>query len=219
MKKGTKAPVLSIRAQILEGFKHYVLDNGHLPPSVYKFCKDIDLSEGEFYDEFTSLDAIDADIWLSMHMNTVATLMADEGYLGYSVTEKWLAYYYTILEQWKANRSFILWSLARYKDCLPAARANQKLWREAFSEYAKNLVEEGTDTGEVVSRPFITKHYDKGYWMQAVFILDFWLKDQSKGFELTDAAIEKAVRVGNDVVSSNVLDSALDFAKFVWQNR
>ena len=34
-----------------------------------------------------------------------------------------------------------------------------------------------------------------------------------------DAAVEKAINVSMDVMGSNALDSAFDFAKFVWQNK
>jgi Tetracyclin repressor-like, C-terminal domain len=50
-------------------------------------------------------------------------------------------------------------------------------------------------------------------------ILDFWVKDKSKGFENTDAMIEKSVNTAFDLMGSTALDSVLDFAKFMYQNR
>ena len=50
-------------------------------------------------------------------------------------------------------------------------------------------------------------------------VLDFWVKDKSKGFEQTDAMIEKSVNTSFDLIASSALDTVLDFAKFMYQNR
>jgi hypothetical protein len=48
------------------------------------------------------------------------------------------------------------------------------------------------------------------------FVIGFWIKDNSQGFEKTDAAIEKAVNLSFDLLGKNIADSAFDFAKFVF---
>ena len=55
--------------------------------------------------------------------------------------------------------------------------------------------------------------------MQLLYILDFWVKDLSRGFESTDTAIEKSVNTSFDLMGKSVVDSVLDFAKFAYQNR
>jgi hypothetical protein len=59
----------------------------------------------------------------------------------------------------------------------------------------------------------------EGLWIQTLFILQFWANDDSKEFEKTDAAIEKAVNVAYDLMGKSPLDSMFDFAKFIFQNR
>jgi hypothetical protein len=49
-------------------------------------------------------------------------------------------------------------------------------------------------------------------------LLNFWIKDTSKGFEATDAAIEKSVTLGFKLMGENMLDQVFDFGKFMFQN-
>lgn len=204
---------------LLQGFVHHVLEHGHLPASIYKFCKELGLPESEFYVHYNSFEAMEAAVWLSYHANTLDRLHAEEAYMEYSVREKWLAYYFTLLEEWKAQRSFITWSVNRHQGLNSIQKPYLRLWKTAFEAYAESRNTEGADTGEIANRPYIHKQYNKGQWWQALFVLDFWLKDHSPNFELTDAAVEKAVNFSMDVIGTNALDTAFDFAKFVWQNR
>jgi hypothetical protein len=51
------------------------------------------------------------------------------------------------------------------------------------------------------------------------FILLFWKEDDSAGFEKTDAAVEKSVNLAFDLIGKGAVDSAIDFAKFLYQNK
>jgi hypothetical protein len=46
-------------------------------------------------------------------------------------------------------------------------------------------------------------------------VIDFSLKDDSRGYERTDAFIEKSVAVAFDLIRTQVVDSALDLARFL----
>jgi hypothetical protein len=81
-----------------------------------------------------------------------------------------------------------------------------------------DLVTEGKDTTEVAERPF-TNQYEKAFWLHFLFITRFWVNDDSSDFEKTDAAIEKSVNLAFDLVGKGPLDSMLDFAKFLFQNK
>jgi hypothetical protein len=54
--------------------------------------------------------------------------------------------------------------------------------------------------------------------MHFMFILQFWAHDESANFEKTDAAIEKSVNLAFDLIGKGILDNALDFGKFLYQN-
>ena len=54
--------------------------------------------------------------------------------------------------------------------------------------------------------------------MQFSFVLDFWLKDTSAGFEKTDEAIEKGLNVTFDLFQRSPLDNLFDYGKFLARN-
>jgi ubiquinone biosynthesis protein COQ9 len=50
-------------------------------------------------------------------------------------------------------------------------------------------------------------------------VLRFWVKDDSKNFEQTDALIEKTVKLTFELLGESPLDSFIDLAKFLYQNK
>ncbi|GAB3545676.1 TetR/AcrR family transcriptional regulator [Spirosoma fluminis] len=218
--------------KIRKAYTDYVLENGKQPTSVFQFAKKLKLSEADFYNYYTSFDAIEADIWLAFFQDAKVTVEADATYQGYSVREKLLAFYYTWIELLKAQRSFVVYSYGR----LQAERMGQRPigmpssrqvgesrvlypFKDSFYDYARDLLAEGRESKEVEPRPFITDRYPNALWNQTLFLLDFWVRDVSKNFEKTDTAIEKAVNTAFDLIGRSPLDTLFDFAKFIYQNK
>ncbi|MDW3194461.1 MAG: TetR family transcriptional regulator C-terminal domain-containing protein [Cytophagales bacterium] len=197
-------------------FIEYLLLNERTPTSVFAFCHSLKIKEADFYDHYNSFRALEGDIWKSWFDATLDILHKDEAYVQYSVREKLLAFYYTWIEVIKGNRSFVLMKFDR----MPQKEINPEFFKplhHAFKEYVNDLLLEGKDTAEIADRPF-SKQYDKGFWIQFMFLTRFWAKDDSHGYEQTDAAIEKAVNFSFDLVSKGPLDSFLDLAKFLYQS-
>jgi hypothetical protein len=202
------------KQQILEAYKKHFLINGKKPNSVYAFCESIGHNEGDFYKCFNSLEAIEKEIWLEIFLTTKNQLEADETYRNYTAKEQLLAFYFLWVQKLKENRSLVLLqkdklSLAEFKnDTLES-------FRNAFLEYAGNLVKHGYDSKEIKERKFISDKYAYGFWLQLLFVLKYWIDDTSENFEMTDAAIEKAVDLSFRLISDNTLDSLIDFGKFI----
>ena len=222
--------------KIRKAYTDYVLEHGHQPTSVFQFAKKLKLAEADFYTHYASFDAIEADIWLTFFTEAKATVEADETYQGYSVREKLLAFYYTWIELLKGQRSFVVYSYGRLREgamTSPTSRAGMRArragvnaqnrvlypFKDAFFDYARDLLAEGRESKEVEPRPFITDRYPNALWRQTLFLLDFWVNDASKNFEKTDTAIEKAVNTSFDLIGRSPLDTLFDFAKFVYRNR
>ena len=224
--------------KIRKAYTEYVLENGKQPTSVFQFAKKLKLAEAEFYNYYASFDAIEADVWLTFFLEAKNTVEADGTYQTYSVREKLLAFYYTWIELLKAQRSFAVYSYGRLRGMnagdvtpiiSPIARAGLRSrgaspqvlmpFKDAFNDFARDLLAEGRESREVEPRPFLTDRYPAALWTQALFVLDFWVKDVSKGFEKTDTAIEKAVNTTFDLIGRSPLDTLFDFAKFAYQNR
>jgi hypothetical protein len=56
-------------------------------------------------------------------------------------------------------------------------------------------------------------------WFKLLFLTDFWIRDTSKGFENTDAAVEKSVNLIFELMGQNTLDYIVDFAKFMFATK
>ncbi|MEM0969579.1 MAG: TetR/AcrR family transcriptional regulator, partial [Verrucomicrobiota bacterium] len=54
------------RDRIKQAYTEHLLDHGDQPASVYSFVKSLEISEREFYEEFASFDAVEAQVWLGM---------------------------------------------------------------------------------------------------------------------------------------------------------
>ncbi len=205
--------------KIMEAYKEYILLNGTEPASIYSFCKQIGIEESEFYQHFNDFDQIADAFWTSV-FSTVVTATTEEGeYDSYTVREKFLTFYYNFFEELKKHRSYALLS---FKESLfslkPDNRSLGKLKKE-YKMWAKGLLYQAMDNDEIASRSKLSDTYDTLFWYQFLFLINFWRKDKSRGFEKTDAAIEKSVNLSFDLIEKNALDSAFDFGKFMFQNR
>ncbi len=203
---------------LMTRFKEYVLQKEGAADSVYQFAKYLNIEEAAFYDHFSSLRAIKRQIWKQYFDETLARLKSDEVYLNYTVREKLLAFFYTFFELLKGDRSFVVKTTGL---TLRSTLSNEYLddFKTQYFNYINEIIDEGKESGEVADRFLISKQYAQGLWLQFLFVLNFWVKDESKGFEKTDAAIEKAINLSADLMGRSALDSFTDFAKFVYQSR
>jgi hypothetical protein len=206
-----------LHEKIMTAYIDYVLMNGKDPASVYVFCMDNNITERQFYESFASFQSLDSEIWKSLVTKTIDTLHSNQEYGEYEVREKLLSFYYTLIEVLKKNRSYILVSY-KNRDRRELKPAFLKGVREAFKSFIQSLLEEGMQSEEIKKRPYLSDKYDEALWLQFLFVLNFWIKDESAGFEKTDAAIEKAVKLSSEVMGEGPIDSFIDLAKFLYQN-
>ncbi len=205
-------------SKILGAYKQHVLEHGKDPASVYKFAQDLKIKETVFYNHFNSFKAVKQVIWKGFITETMTALHAEEAFIEYSAREKLLAFYFTLVEVLKENRSYALLDLQHMKK--PKITPDfLKEFKKHFIQFVNDILLQAKETDEVVDRPFVGDRYAEGLWIQALFVLQFWTKDESIGFDKTDAAIEKAVHVSFDLMGKSPIDSVLDFAKFLYQNK
>ncbi len=203
---------------IRNAYKLYLLENGKEPVSVYMLCKNLDMPESSFYEFYSSLESVEQDIWLSVFEETVSQLKADETYHQYNAQEKLLSFYFLWVSKLRDDRSYFL--LQKDIFHIPLVyRKKLHTFKTAFYEFAAALIKEGYVSSEIKERKYISDQYVHGFWVQAMFVLKYWLDDTSVNFELTDAAIEKAVHLSFQLIGSNTLDSILDFGKFLFMKR
>jgi len=215
-KARTKAEAVTA-AKITAAYRDYLLTEGRQPASVFRFCKDLGLKEDQFYQYFASFEVLEKTIWKEYIDLTRNQMEADESYLSFSTREKILTFYFMLAETLKADRSFVLSQLKGWKN--PSTTPTfLKGFKISFEAWINNVLNEGKGTGEIAKRPFLDQRYDMLFWIHLMFILQFWSHDESTNFEKTDAAIEKSVNLAFDLIGKGVLDSAIDFGKFIYQN-
>lgn len=203
--------------QIKNAYIDYVLIHDEKPKSVYSFVKKLRITEAEFYEFYASFESIEKNIWVELTLETINTIEEQEVWNQYSSREKILAFFYSYVEVLKKQRSFIIYTLKSHisKFSSPDALSGVK---PIFENFAEGIINEGLESGELANRKFLSKKYKDAVWLQFGFILNFWVNDNSAGFEKTDEAIEKGINVTFDLFERSPLDNLLEYGKFLSRN-
>lgn len=202
---------------IQNAYIDYVLTEGAQPKSVYIFAKQNEMTEEEFYRFFGSFDGVEQSIWADMANKTLTEIEAQEVWIQYSAREKALSFFYAFFELLKGRRSFAVYSLNSHARTLGSPVVLDQL-KVVFENFAESILKQGLESGELSDRKFFAKRYKDGLWMQFGFVLNFWIKDNSAGFEKTDEAIEKGVNVTFDLFERTPIDNLLEYGKFLYNN-
>lgn len=214
----TKTKKKISKNDLVDAYIKQLLLEGKKPNTVYAFATDLGMSEDEFYSFYSSFNSLESDIWTGFMSETLQTLKKDKSFESFGSREKLLAFFYTHLEILRKKRSYVILRTAELKKS-PKSPFWIKKYKEHYHDFVSDLISDGIETQEIKERPYLTEQYGKAFWLQLMFVLDFWTNDNSEQFENTDAAIEKAVDLSFKLLGESTLDSALDLAKFIWQTR
>jgi hypothetical protein len=212
--KSSSITETDLNTKIKEAYLDYVLTEGKNPTSVYHFAKNAGFQESDFYQWYNTFDAVAQDVWESVIKQVLATLSSSDEYAGFSVREKILSFYFTLVQELKKNRSYVSYSASKWaipgrKDSVRSAVEKQ------VQEYFEKQVQEGFDSGELLNRSKVGDYYSKAMVIQFWLVLDFWIKDSSRDFEDTDAFIEKTVHLAFGLMQESTLDKAIDLVRFL----
>jgi hypothetical protein len=204
-------------SQIQDAYIDYVLTNNERPKSVYNFAKKLKMTEAEFYNSYASFSAIEKTIWADLTITAIGSVKEQEVWPQYSSREKILSFFYSYMELLKSRRSFVLYTLKQHgkKICTPDALTDA---RAIFENFAEDVINDGLDSGELADRKFLSKRYKDALWVQFAFIINFWMDDDSNGFEKTDEAIEKGINLSFDLFQRSPLDNLFEYGKFLARN-
>ena len=205
-----------------ENFKNefvlYLIRNGKRPVTVFKFCEELGVDEYIFYKYYNSFRSVETAVWLTFYQEVKKALDQDSEYSSYSAYEKYLSFLYTVVEVYKQNRSYVV---LRYAE---VDRKSFRPWfmdafREKFTLWTKEILDEGFESNEIISRPLISSKYHEALWVQLLYITRVWANDESEDFQVTDAAIEKSSVLLFELMKSGPVDLLIDFLKFAYQNK
>nr|WP_067059518.1 TetR family transcriptional regulator C-terminal domain-containing protein [Mucilaginibacter sp. L294] len=201
---------------IQKAYIDYVLTEGQQPKSVYVFAKKNKMPEEEFYRFFGSFDAVEQTVWADLTTKTITEIHGQEVWAQYSSREKALSFFYSFFELLKSNRSFAVYSIKKHRSLgTPKVLEPTKV---LFENFAEGIISEGMETQELSDRKFFSKRYKDALWIQFGFVLNFWINDDSAGFEKTDEAIEKGVNVTFDLFQRSPIDNLFEYGKFLAKN-
>ncbi len=205
----------TLRQKLQKTYLQTVLEKGEPPKSVFSFCLENEIDEESFYREFSSLEGLGASIFADAFDEVVRALKASPEYPEFLVRERFLATYYAWFEKALSLRSYALIQLNPRK--LPSEWSSLNQWKRKFKSWADECLNQGVESGEIPGRSKLNNTYPDMLWLQFLFLNQFWLKDESKGFEKTDEAVEKNLRLAFDLIEKNAVDSAFDLGKFIIQ--
>lgn len=208
---------MATAAQIKKGYIDYVLTHNEQPKSVYVFAKKLKITELDFYAFYSSFESIEKNIWFELTVETIDGIQKQELWGQYSSREKMLSFFYSYIELLKMHRSFIVYSLKSHGLRLSNPKVLAGV-RPIFENFATEIIDEGLENGELAERKFFSKRYKDALWVQYAFILNFWIDDESEGFEKTDEAIEKGIQVTFDLFQRSPIDNLFEYGKFLSQN-
>jgi len=208
---------MATAAQIKKGYIDYVLTHNEKPKSVYSFVKKLKITEADFYAFYASFESIEKNIWFELTVETIDEIQKQELWEQYSSREKMLSFFYSYVELLKSQRSFVVYSLNSQPKRLATPEVLSGV-KPIFENFAEQIINEGLESGELAERKFFSKRYKDALWVQYAFILNFWINDDSKGFEKTDEAIEKGIQVTFDLFQRSPIDNLFEYGKFLAQN-
>ncbi|MDX1462655.1 MAG: TetR family transcriptional regulator C-terminal domain-containing protein [Marinirhabdus sp.] len=217
-KKASPKKKAVTRQSILTAYMNHVLEQETRPKSVYKFAKDHKITEAEFYNFFGSFEGLQQEIWNSFFDLSMRLAHKNEAYDSFSNQEKMLTFFYTFFELLTANRSYVLFALQEQQDMMKNMKQLKGL-RSRVKEFASRLVEAANAEKNLKILKQPKSVFSEGAWLQTLFILKYWMEDNSPNFEKTDMVIEKSVRAIFDVFETTPLESVLDFGKFLWKEK
>ena len=208
---------MATQEQIKKGYIDFVLTHDEKPKSVYAFVKKLKITEADFYAFYASFESIEKNIWFELTFQTITEIQTQELWEQYSSREKMLSFFYSYVELLKTQRSFVIYSLKNHTRRLSTPEVLSGV-KPIFENFAAQLIEEGLASGELADRKFLSKRYKDALWIQYAFILNFWIEDNSNGFEKTDEAIERGIQVTFDLFQRSPIDHLFEYGKFLSQN-
>ncbi len=206
---------MELRDRILEKYEHHVLEHGQAPPSVFKFARDLEITEREFFEHFASFDAVERQFWRGIATEVIAAIQSGPEWGTFDARQKMLTLTFAFLEKALDHRSFFL---ARFP-CLGKNPANSTAdgLRRDIHDFALDVLREGKERSEIPERGPLNRAYPAALSNVFLTAIDFWLKDESTGFERTDAYVEKSFTLAFDLIGSSAIDSAVDLVRFLTQ--
>ena len=103
------------RESIITNYMHFVLEHGKKPHNVFKFAKENEMSESEFYAHFPSFEELEKEIFCEFFKKTLGLLDENKEYQSFDAQNKLLSFYFTFFELLTKNRSYVIQAILLFR--------------------------------------------------------------------------------------------------------
>ncbi len=206
------------QTDIISAYMDYVLMHNEQPKTVYAFAKNNNIEEQQFYEFFTSFDALEQSIFKIFFDNAHEVLEKSVDYLTFDARNKLLSFYYTFFEILTANRDYVIYALCGSKDSLRSLKTLSPL-KKRFANYIEHINIKTLDLRQEQLNKIQNKGLKETAWLQLLMTIKFWMDDTSPSFEKTDILIEKSVKASFDLIDATPLKSIIDLGKFLYKEK
>ena len=203
--------------KIFELYGDYILNHGERPKNIYRFAKDNEFEEKDFYNYFSSFEQIEKLMLVNLFNKSIELTSEVNDAQEVTSKEKLLNVYFIFFENMTMNRSLVLMILGNSK--MHFAKVANQL-KETHRNFIKTLdfndwemIEKAKDN----IRNFHEKAREEALWLHLVSAIEFWKKDTSPSFEKTDIYIEKTIDTGFELMDNEPLRKVLDLGKFLFK--
>lgn len=205
--------------KIFDLYGDYILNHGERPKNIYRFAKDNEFEEKDFYDYFSNFEQIEKSILVNLFDKSVE--LASEVNNSDKITskEKILNVYFIFFENMTMNRSLVLMILGNNQ--LHCAKISNQL-KETHRHFITTL---DFNDWEMIQKAkddvknFHEKAREEALWLHLVSAIEFWKKDTSPAFEKTDIFIEKTIDTGFELMDNEPLRKVVDLGKFLFKEK
>lgn len=205
--------------KIFQLYGDYLLNHGERPKNIYRFAKDNEFEEKDFYDYFSSFEQIEKSMLVNLFDKSIELASEINNSDEITSKEKLLNVYFIFFENMTMNRSLVLMILGN--DKLHLAKISNQL-KETHRQFVKTL---DFNDWEMIQKAkdnlknFHEKAREEALWMHLVSTIEFWKKDTSPSFEKTDIFIEKTIDTGFELMENEPLRKIVDLGKFLFKEK
>lgn len=205
--------------RIFELYGDYILNHGEKPKSIYRFAKDNEFEERDFYDYFASFEQIERMMLVNLFEKSVDLASEVNSSKEISSKEQLLNVYFIFFENMTMNRSLVLMILGN--DKLQSAKISKQL-KDTHRDFIRTL---DFNDWELIKKAkndvknFHEKAREEALWLHFISSIEFWKKDTSPAFEKTDLYIEKTIDTGFELIENEPLRKLVDLGKFLFKEK
>ncbi|WP_374460623.1 TetR/AcrR family transcriptional regulator [Chryseobacterium taeanense] len=205
--------------KIFELYGDYILNHGERPKNIYRFAKENDFEEKDFYTCFSSFEQVEKSILANLFDKSVELASEVNSSDKINSKEKLLNVYFIFFENMTMNRSLVLMILGNGK--LHSVKILNQL-KETHQRFIKTL---DFNDWEIIQKMkddvknFHKKAREEALWLHLVYAIEFWKKDTSSAFEKTDIFIEKTIDTGFELMDNEPLRKIIDLGKFLFKEK